>query len=914
MARADLNVRLGLAIRDFERDLKRVERSLRRTARNLSSLGSDLTAGLTVPIAGAAAASLQAAAQFEQLQNALIAVTGSTEEAQAQLERLREIAEAPGIGFEEAVRASLQFQGLGVSAQQAEESIKQVANAVAASGGGQEAFAGVVQQLNQIQAKNQVLQEDIGILLENAPILGNVLQETFGAKTAEGIREAGVNGEQFFEQLIQGLSKLERVQGSLANTFENFGISVRFALADIGQQINDLFDVQGIIDDFVDKINDAVDVFRGLDDETKRSIIRFAAFAAAVGPAIFVTGRFAGIIGTLIGFNRQFSATVAGWVGSLFTYTTGAKAAEVVTKRFNTALKLTFAGIALTAITLIVVKFLEWRNALRESQAELNRVTTQQEAFNSVTSDAEKSIASQRLEIERFVAIAQDETATQERRTAAIQKLKKEYPEYFGQVSEDLTKTGQLTIAKNKLIDALLAQARAQAAVAKITELENERLDLQTDIADKRVAQEQALAKIRAAGFSSIQEANQALLRNRKLIQEQAASGGQVNASLLRQGKALGELVGRYQAATQEVRNVQGSIGQLERTQRKLAESFDVTQLGGEDPDSTDATVTTGSTGRIDAVTKALEKYQQGLEQVRKEAEVFGTSIDEQLNQKADLARQAIEELLAAGLEPTAEVIRNLKSGLDQIRLDRASTSAANFAVNAAAAGAAASQFAGQGVEPLANSFGNLGGAVQSAQSGISSITPLFTAVGEGMAAAGQRSAELREQLVGIANLATGVLQEGFSGFFQVLAEGGTNAFQAFTKAIKQLIVQLVTAVATAAALAVLFTIISGGAGGIAGVKNLLGFSGGGSLFGGFLKGLIPGLAEGGIVPPGYPNDTYLARLSSGEVVARPEKLESLGLANSNDINVTGRIVADGSDLAVVLERAQYNRTRTRGR
>ncbi|MCB0583221.1 MAG: tape measure protein, partial [Phaeodactylibacter sp.] len=327
MAQSDLNVRLGLELRNFERGLKQAERALRRTAQSLQSLGSDISVAVTTPILAAGGASLKAAAEFEQLRNALIAVAGDADIAEEQLGRLRKIAEAPGVGFEQAVKASLQLQGLGFSAEQAENAITQVANAVAASGGGAEAFSGVVRQLGQIQAKNKVLQEDIGILLENAPILGQRLQEAFGARTAEQIAALGVNGEEFVQRLVGNLEQLERVQGGLANSFENFGIAVRFALADVGQQINELFNVQGIVDGFVRAIGDAVDVFRNLDDETKKSIVRFAGFAAAVGPTIFILGRLGGVGSTLIGCNRALTTCLVGNAGKFAVYTGAATTA-----------------------------------------------------------------------------------------------------------------------------------------------------------------------------------------------------------------------------------------------------------------------------------------------------------------------------------------------------------------------------------------------------------------------------------------------------------------------------------------------------------------------------------------------------------------------------------------------------------
>lgn len=63
------------------------------------------------------------------------------------------------------------------------------------------------------------------------------------------------------------------------------------------------------------------------------------------------------------------------------------------------------------------------------------------------------------------------------------------------------------------------------------------------------------------------------------------------------------------------------------------------------------------------------------------------------------------------------------------------------------------------------------------------------------------------------------------------------------------------------------------------------------------------GMAQGGIVPAGYPNDTYPARLTSGEMVIPPQKLDNIIAARKNfNITVDGKV--SGKDLALVLRRA----------
>jgi len=64
----------------------------------------------------------------------------------------------------------------------------------------------------------------------------------------------------------------------------------------------------------------------------------------------------------------------------------------------------------------------------------------------------------------------------------------------------------------------------------------------------------------------------------------------------------------------------------------------------------------------------------------------------------------------------------------------------------------------------------------------------------------------------------------------------------------------------------------------------------------------IPEMASGGVIPPGFSNDSYPAMLSSGEtVIPAPQALPSI----SNDINISGHIEAAGDKLLVVIDRAK---------
>ena len=71
-------------------------------------------------------------------------------------------------------------------------------------------------------------------------------------------------------------------------------------------------------------------------------------------------------------------------------------------------------------------------------------------------------------------------------------------------------------------------------------------------------------------------------------------------------------------------------------------------------------------------------------------------------------------------------------------------------------------------------------------------------------------------------------------------------------------------------------------------------------------------MATGGIVPPGFPNDSYPAMLSSREmVIPAPQSLDSI--FGGGNLKVSGSLRASGKELIAVFDQAQIDRKRVRG-
>lgn len=310
MALGKLNLKLGIDVSDLDKELGKVERSMSRFGGKMQNIGTTLTQSLTLPIIALGAASLKSFADIEKLQNGLIAIMGSSEDAAVEMEKLRKVAENPGLALPEVVKASASLQSVGMNADAARETITQFGNAVARAGGGAEQFDGVVLALSQISAVGKVTQEDLNQIKERLPEFARVMKEEFGVVTAEGIRELGISSEEFIQRSVGALGNLERANGGLANTFDNLRDNVGASLAELGKAINETLNLEAVAAALSTGLQRLVDGFKSLNPETQGFIVKAGLLVAAIGPAIFIVGKLITTFGALIGTTRLIMDTV----------------------------------------------------------------------------------------------------------------------------------------------------------------------------------------------------------------------------------------------------------------------------------------------------------------------------------------------------------------------------------------------------------------------------------------------------------------------------------------------------------------------------------------------------------------------------------------------------------------------------
>lgn len=312
MALADLNIRIGATTKALDDGLTAADRRLRSFGRKMTDLGAQLSTTFSAAFAAMGVASVKAFGDFERLEKGLSAVTKSVVPVNQQIDRLKTLAESPGLGFEQAVIASTRLQAVGFSAQFAEKTIKEVANAVATTGGNADNFDSVLKQFTQMIAKGKILQEDLGIIQENMPIVSQSIEKAFGTNNVDRIRATGVTAQEFVQKIVGELGGLKRVEGGLSNSLDNLGQSVRFFFVSVGKEINEAFNLQSLIDGLSSKLNKLAEWFASLDESVQRNIIRFAVFLAAVGPVLFIIGKMAAVGQVLILGFRNLVGVVKG--------------------------------------------------------------------------------------------------------------------------------------------------------------------------------------------------------------------------------------------------------------------------------------------------------------------------------------------------------------------------------------------------------------------------------------------------------------------------------------------------------------------------------------------------------------------------------------------------------------------------
>jgi tape measure domain-containing protein len=393
---------------------KKLEEGYGRLGNAIKSAGAGLTTYVTLPLLAGGAAAVKTYADFEKLQLglqtlskqdlALQGITGleaaakSAELAKTRFAELTEVAKAPGIGLEQAVKGDIRLRSVGISADLAKRSLVEFANAVAKSGGDAVQLDGLTVQLGQLGASAKLTAADLKPILNAAPSVAVQLQKLYGTVSASEIQKQlaaqGQSTKDFIGTLVTELAKSERATGGLGNSFDNLGNSIQGSLATIGASIAKNLNLQSVVDKIAGGIESVGTAFSNLSPTAQKVILSFAGVAAAAGPILVAVGAIvAAIPAVTAGFSALGVTSVAALAPLLPIAGAVAAAALLIYNNWD-ELVAYFKGPGAQAINTVSESFSGVIKAVQNASAAYDELaTTVKSALGIVDTASEKSKA-----------------------------------------------------------------------------------------------------------------------------------------------------------------------------------------------------------------------------------------------------------------------------------------------------------------------------------------------------------------------------------------------------------------------------------------------------------------------------------------------------------------------------------------
>ena len=191
-------------------------------------------------VAAVATRAAGAPAAYADMTDALTAVTGSAQEAKSALDFLASVSEEQKLEFEPLVEAYERMRALGYSAEQTRDFIREMGNAIEASGGGADQLTQVASALAKIQDKGELSAKALHAMGQSMPFLRTVMKEQFGAETAADIEKIKISSDELFDGLLRGLKRVETSKGGVLDALspEYIASANRLRLGRAGTGVN----------------------------------------------------------------------------------------------------------------------------------------------------------------------------------------------------------------------------------------------------------------------------------------------------------------------------------------------------------------------------------------------------------------------------------------------------------------------------------------------------------------------------------------------------------------------------------------------------------------------------------------------------------------------------------------------------
>lgn len=298
-AQAVLNS-LGSGLGKVAAQAKTAQQQLAALGAGLTSAGTKLTAGVTAPLLGFAAAAIKGAADNEQLAISFTTMLGSADKAKVLMGELAEFAASTPFEQPEIVNAGKQLLAFGVAAGDIQPTLTQLGDLAAGLG---IPIGDLSYLYGTAKAQGRLFMADINQFSSRGIPMIEALATTMGVAQTD-VRKLVEEGKIGFPQMQAALSYLtgegskfgglmEAQSSSLAGLFSTLKDQVGMSLTAIGEQLVTSFDLKGILQEaivYLTRIKDGIVNFAKTNPQMFKMALTIGAVAAAIGPLLIGLG------------------------------------------------------------------------------------------------------------------------------------------------------------------------------------------------------------------------------------------------------------------------------------------------------------------------------------------------------------------------------------------------------------------------------------------------------------------------------------------------------------------------------------------------------------------------------------------------------------------------------------------------
>lgn len=313
------------------------QQEIKATAQSLQSVGSKLTASVSLPILGVAGAALKGAAEMEQLEVSFTTMLKSGDRAKALMADLTAFSAETPFELPEVMTAGKMLLAYGVAAEDVQGTLRQLGDVAAGVGA---PIGDIAYLFGTARVSGRLFAADINQFTNRGIPIISALAKTMGV--AEGsIKKMTEEGKIGFTELQAAMSYLttnggqfeglmaaqsQTISGLFSTLKDNIGIT----LSVIGRSIVEAFDLRAKMGDAIAVLGQVKEYIVGLaqtNPELLKMGVIFAAAAAAIGPLIVGLGFVVGAVGNLLPVIGALGGVVGALVSPLGLVAAGIAAA-----------------------------------------------------------------------------------------------------------------------------------------------------------------------------------------------------------------------------------------------------------------------------------------------------------------------------------------------------------------------------------------------------------------------------------------------------------------------------------------------------------------------------------------------------------------------------------------------------------